>query len=283
MSKTKEEEVAPTSVAANEHTTVTVNNGSKELTTMEQMFQEDAGAGLKNLGADSYSIPFVAILQKGSPQVSRANAKYVKDAQAGQIFNTVSSEIYDGEEGIEFIPCGCQRLMVRWKSRDSGGGLICQYSADDPMLKKFKRDERGRLYDEETKDIVVDTAYHYGVLVHGGDSFPEFAVISMTSTQLKTSRNWNTIARRIMMRGPGGQIFNPPTYSRIYRLTTIGQSKDTFDWFGWKFAISGEVKDVEIYKICREFAKQVESGEVRVSAPPQEFEESSDSTDEVPF
>jgi hypothetical protein len=39
------------------------------------------------------------------------------------------------------------------------------------------------------------------------------------------------------------------------------------------------VENIEIYKMAREFSKQVESGDVRISAPPQEFEGS----DDVPF
>jgi hypothetical protein len=47
------------------------------------------------------------------------------------------------------------------------------------------------------------------------------------------------------------------------------------------------VTDVELYKFAREFAKQIESGQVRVSAPPQEFEEPAEQTastsSDVPF
>ena len=100
----------------------------------------------------------------------------------------------------------------------------------------------------------------------------------MYSTQLKKSRMWNTTMRRIMIKGPNG-VFNPPSYSHQYRMTTMGETKDTYDWFGWKIVSEGRVENIEIYKMAREFSKQVESGDVRISAPPQEFEGS----DDVPF
>jgi hypothetical protein len=242
------------------------------------MFQEDAGGGLANLGANDFAIPFISILQKGSPQVSRANAKHIKGAESGMIMNTVTGKCVPGEAtdddpgGILFIPCGYQKQAVRWKNRDSGGGLVCHYLENDPALKKFPRNDRGQLWDPESKDIIIDTAYHFGLVLHEESGFPEFAVISMASTQLKKSRTWNTVMRRIMFRDAQNRVFNPPSYSHVYRLTTVGEAKDTYDWFGWNIISEGQVKDVSIYKMAREFAKQVESGNVRVSAPPQEFD-----------
>ena len=250
----------------------------QEASSLEEMFAEDAGAGMTNMGANDFAIPFITILQKGSPQVSRANAKFIKGAEAGAIMNTVTQEIYPGEPGILYVPCGYAKSMVRWKSRDSGGGLVAHYVEGDPFLKTCQRNERGQLTAPDSDDVIIDTAYHYGILLHD-DASPEWAVLSMYSTQLKKSRMWNTTMRRIMKKGPHG-TYNPPSYSHQYRLTTVGETKDTYDWFGWKIVTEGEVATVEIYKMAREFAKQVEAGDVRISAPPQEFEGGSD---DVPF
>ena len=277
-----EKESTPVAVAEDTGAALAAPQQSTELTTrMDQLFQEDSGLGMKEAGAGDYAIPFLAVMQKGSPQVSRASTKYVKDATVGQIFNTVTNELYDGDEGIEFIPCGFQKRMVRWKHRDDGGGLVCSYKEGDPTLKTFKRDDRGRLYDEESNDVIVDTCYHLGMLLHG-NGFPEFAVISMTSTQLKTSRNWMTIIRRIMKRSSDGKVYNPPQFSHVYRIKTIPQQKQQYDWYGFAVAVEREVTDVELYKACRAFAKEIDSGNVRVSAPPQEFEDTN-GDDSVPF
>lgn len=273
---------------------------TKELTTtapagevdkpasMDDLFQQDAGGGMQNYGANDLATPFLAILQKGSPQVSRANAKYIKGAEQGMILNTLTGDVYpgegDGDEpgGILFIPCAYQKVCVRWKSRESGGGFVGNYRENDPALKAFATDERNRRVDAQSGDIIVDTAHHYGMLLHE-NGFPEFAVISMASTQLKKSRNWNTMMRRIMKKTKDGRIYNPPCYSHVYRLTTVGESKDTFDWYGWKIVSEGEVTDPNIYMMAREFSKQVDAGNVRVSAPPQDFEEEPTTTSNATF
>ena len=255
--------------------------------SMDEMFAEDAGAGLHGLSAGDFAIPFLAILQKGSPQVSKQNAKYIKGAEVGDVMNTVSGKLYkvqsiDGGPGLPFIPCGYDKKVVEWKTRDSGGGFVASHKEGDPVLKQCARNEKQQLVHPQTGNIFVDTAYHYGMVVDES-GFPEFAVISMYSTQLKKSRNWNTTMRAIMKKLPSGKIFNPPTYSHMYLLHTVGEAKDAYDWCGWQISSGGEVQDAEIYKMAREFSKQIESGAVRVSAPPQEFDAPIQTAEEVPF
>ena len=261
--------------------------------SLDDLFMEDAGGGMKNLGANDFAIPFISVLQKGSPQVSKNNSKYVKGAEQGMFFNTLTGDLYPGESvgdepgGILVIPCGYQKQLVRWKPRDSGGGLVCHYNENDPALKTFSRNERGQLTDKDSGDIIIDTAYHFSLLLHE-DGFPEFAVISMASTQLKKSRTWNTVMRRIMVKAPNGQLYNPPSYSHVYRIKTIGEVKDKYDWYGLLIVSEGKVTDLNVYKMAREFAKQVESGNVRVSAPPQDFDDTAANgaaagSEDVPF
>ena len=263
--------------------------------SIEEMFEEDAGHGLMDIGAQDCVMPFFSILQKGSPQVSRANAKYIKGAEQGMIFNTVTGEIFQGEMhaedpnknyGILFIPCGFKSEVVRWKSRDSGGGLVCVYSTQDPILKSFKKNERGQLYDEKSGDVLIDTHYHIGVMVPES-GFPELGVVSMYSSGLRASRLWNTTQKKVMKRSSKtGKMFNPPSYAYVYRLSTVPMTKDKYDWYTWRVDQFAEVTDVEIYKACRKLEEAVHNGLVRVSAPAQQFEEvAGESTDgdEVPF
>ena len=260
--------------------------------SLAEMFAEDAGGGFENIGPQNCALPFIAILQSNSPQAMRSNSKYIKGAQAGDLFNTVTGELFPGQSdgdkpgGILFVPAAFDSKMVRWKSRDSGGGLVCSYSEHDPILKTFARDERGRLLDQTTQDIVVQTVYHFGLMIRE-EGFPELAVISMASTAMKCSRQWNTLMKKIMKR-VGSKVFNPPSYSHVYRLTTTGMSRDNYSWFTWSIMTAGEVVDIDTYNLAKQFSKQVAAGEVRVSAPPSDSDVSEGegqhtSGEEVPF
>jgi hypothetical protein len=287
----KKEEAKQATAAAVEEAPSTelekVETGGAVSESLADLFSQDAGEGIAK-GAGAYAIPFITILQKGSPQVSKQNAKYIKGAEVGSIMNTVTGDIYPGMAeddepgGILFVPCGYQKQCVRWKSRDSGGGLVAHYAENDPILRTFEKNERGQMVDKASGDLIIDTAYHLGLVLHE-TGFPEFACISMASTQMKKSRQWNTIMRRIMKKDKSGRIFNPPSYSHVYRLTTIGETKDSYDWAGWLIVSEGDVQDVELYKMAREFAKQIDAGEVRVSAPVQEFDSEVPDKEEVPF
>jgi hypothetical protein len=248
--------------------------------SLTDMLAEDAGLGFANMGANDFAIPFVSILQKGSPQVSRANAKYIKGAEQGMIMNTVTMDVYPGEPGVLYVPCGYSKSIVEWVSRDKGGGLVAHHKEGDKILKGCERNDRGQLVHKDTGNVFVDTAYHFGLLLHD-EAYPEMAIVSMYSTGLKISRMWNTMMRNIII-DVGGKKFNPPTYAYKYRLSTIGVTKDSYDWFSYKVVSEGRVEDVELYKIAREFSKQVESGNVRISAPPQDADAVSD-PDSVPF
>jgi len=281
MAKSKEEaaQVAPVEGLATQPSASlpAVGPGNMDL---DSMYEEDAGAGLTGTGAGDFATPFLAILQKGSPQVSRANAKFIKGAEQGMIFNTITGELFPGDEGILLIPCGYSKVLVEWNSRDSGGGFVATHKENDEIVRTATRNERNQLV-TTAGTIIVDTAYHFGLHIKN-TGFPEYAVVSMYSTQLKKSRQWNTVMRAIMKKAPSGRIFNPPTYSHMYRLKTIGEAKDNYDWYGWSILSEGAVTDVEIYKMAREFSRLVEAGAVRVSAPPRDADEAAD-PESVPF
>ena len=274
---------------------VAVVESSTELIKRGQlmdMFEADAGSGISDLSAAAFSIPFMSILQKGSPQVSKMNPKYIKGAEPGFLMNNVTGQIFPGEideegrGGLSFIPCMCQLSVVRWKPRDSGGGLVGHYSHNDPFLKKCRKNEKGQPEDPETHDVFIDTAYHYGLSLF--NEFPTFSVVSMASTQLKASRAWNTLMKGIVKRNANGVMFNPPMYSHVYRLSTVYQSKDKYDWYGWKVEtereLSGENKnDVQLYLTAKEFYRQIKEGLVQISAPSQELLDEVPDDARVPF
>lgn len=251
--------------------TTTAKGG--ELATID--FEQDAGGGLENVRPKDIAIPFFAILQKGSPQCDELSEKHIEGARPGMVMNTVTGEIYDGTEGIPVIPCGFSPEMVEWKTRDSGGGFVARHTENDPLLRQCTPDERGRLI-TPLGNIVADTKYHF--VVHPkADGSCEWAIVSMASTQLKKSRNWLTMMKKLTM--PSGKEY--PSFSHIYRLTTVGEKKDTYSWYGWKVEVQEKVADLSLYTYARDFSKAVATGAVQVSAPPATVE--SEDSDNIPF
>jgi len=74
------------------------------------LFGDDA-KGFDNMTQDDLALPFVRILGQLSPQVTDGDAKYIDGAKPGMIYNTVTSELYDGKKGIKVIPCYYKKII----------------------------------------------------------------------------------------------------------------------------------------------------------------------------
>ena len=72
----------------------------KEDTAMVAAQSEDSGSGFEETSAESFAIPFLSILQSGSPQCKKSDGAYIKGAEEGMLFNSVTGDMY-GEEGVE--------------------------------------------------------------------------------------------------------------------------------------------------------------------------------------
>ena len=67
-------------------------------------------------------------------------------AKAGMIFNTVTKSTYDGEEGVNVIPCGYKREYVEWSDRGEGTSApVAIHSVDSGIIKEATRGLTGRI------------------------------------------------------------------------------------------------------------------------------------------
>ena len=225
----------------------------------------DEGVGLENIGAGDIALPFLMVLQSGSPQVKRGEEQ-IEGASEGGIFNTVTQSVYDGEEGIFVIPCLFKKAYVEWRPREGGGGFVTQYDNDD-ILAKTKRNQKGQDM-LENGNIIVATAYHYLLLADPVTSDYQRAVIGMSSTQLKKSRRWNSLMTGLKVPRPDGTKFTPAMFSHMYKLTTVPESNELGSWSGWHIELFGMVPTTELYQAAKKFASDLRQGLVREATPP---------------
>src|SRR4030066_1543838 len=80
--------------------------------------EEIAGQGTENIAMDDMKTPFLVILQQNSPQCVKGNSAYVKGAEAGFFFNSLTQKIYGPE--IEFIPLCVIKEWLEWKPNRGG-------------------------------------------------------------------------------------------------------------------------------------------------------------------
>tara|TARA_R100000908_G_scaffold28678_1_gene13077 strand:- start:433 stop:1215 length:783 start_codon:yes stop_codon:yes gene_type:complete len=237
------------------------------------MFEQDANTGLDNMGSDDFALPFLRILAQLSPEVNKRDAKYVDGAEAGMIFNTVTKQTYDGEEGINIIPCYYKREYVEWSDRGEGSSApVAIHPVSSGIIKESTRgaDFKDRL---PNGNYLENTASYF-VLTEDAQT----ALISMKSTQLKVSRSWNSMMSSIKLKGKNG-LFTPAAYSHVYNLKAVQQSNDKGTWFGWAVTKVGPVQDKGVYAAAKDFAETCSKGDVKAKHGQDSTEEKSD----VPF
>ena len=103
------------------------------------------GTGLEDTTTEDFAIPFIRVLQPMSPQLQRQHGSYVEGAKAGDLYNTVTGESYDGEKGISIVPCAYNKKYIEWIPREKGGGLV-NANHDISILSKCTRDPETRRY-----------------------------------------------------------------------------------------------------------------------------------------
>jgi len=232
------------------------NGDKKQLATKPKTlpavidFEQYAGAGQEGMQQQDYAIPFLAILQTGSPQLNRSDGSFIKGALAGQILQTVSSKCYDE---LEVIPCAFSHRLVEWRPRGSGGGLVMQYERELQPTDTHVND-KGQL-ERPNGNLLIPTAYHYVLILDGP---PEPGVIAMTSTQLKKSKKWNSLMASLKMQGKNG-MYTPPTFAYRYKLSTVGESNDKGSWFGWNIEATEAMDSQELLKMAVDLVKNARS------------------------
>lgn len=240
-------------------TTITKNGqkgqkGQTEGAAYDDLFAQDGGVGFdEGLDAGAYAIPFLGLLQGLSPAVTRGTPEYIEGAAPGLIINSVTKEI---SEHVIVSVVRRTHTICRWTPRDAGGGFIGESEADVQSLRELESitpDDKGR----RIKDGVEYTEHrNFYVQIIKPDTAAEPALISMTKSQLKHARQWNTLIGLKSARAANGM---PVSISEQWKLgASLQKNKKGDQWYGWSISHHTRHTDALIYNQVREgvtFAK----------------------------
>ena len=248
-----------------------------QLAEVHDLFLEDAGSGVDDLGSEDLAIPFVKILQKMSDELDDLD-----NAKAGDIINSVTKEVTKGKNGIRVIPCAYRLEWIEWEPRGTGTGApYAIYHTGDQIPATERSDDN--------KDMVVDgagrylerTAQHY-VLVVDEDGMTQQALLPMKATQFKKSKQWNSAIKSIKMKDSNGNLFTPPRFSHTWKMTTVSEENKNGSWHGWQIEKDEVISDPDVYAEAKHLAQSIQAGEVKVQHV-REDEGSTSSDEDTPF
>ena len=232
---------------------------------------DDAGTASENMTTDDMLIPRLKILQAQSPEVNKADAAHVKGAEAGQIIDTVSAKLADGDKGVTVVPVSYRKTFIEWTADRK---LVKDHGLTPAIMDSCVQNDKGKLKTPDGNDLVATAEYFVYVVEDDGNYSP--AILSMSSSGIKKSKKWNSMMGRLQINHPSGKgTINPAMFWTAYTLTTVPEQNDMGSWFNWEVSMkfdakSGGVienlaKGKELYLEAREFRKNIQSGEVKVS------------------
>lgn len=248
---------------------------SKELTQAQTggavaayNYGDDAGAGMETVKGEDLAIPFLNVVQTNSKAVEEASAK------GGQLFNTVTGELIEGDAGVVFIPCYKQELFVEWVPRDNGGGFVGVHAPESEVVKKALEAVGGNKFTDLKvgSNDLIETHYVYGLVLNNeGTEVDSFAVIAFTSTKIKVWKGWLT--SMYMLKG------KPPIFANRARIKTVKQKKDNYSFYNlkveplkstWLESLINPVTESVLIEAAKTFKQQIESGVAKVNFAQQD-------------
>ena len=252
--------------------------GSKKNEVVEfdqSLFEADAGVGL-DMAQEDLALPFIKVLSRQDPTLDNLDG-----AKAGDIYNTVTGEVYSGKTGIVVIPCAYQRRYIEWSPRGIGSGAPVNIFTPEQSLPQVERSP------EDNKEYVVggngsyleETHQHF-VLVLDKDGMPTTALIAMKSTQLKKSRKWNSMVLGRKLVGTNNNVYTPARFSHQYLLKTVSEENSKGSWHGWEISLDKQVDDAGLYAQAKAFAISIGAGDVEVK---HQDESGATQENEAPF
>jgi len=222
-------------------------------------FEADAGSGFENLVEKSVTLPILKLLQNGSAEAKKRDPKYVTGAEPGMLYNTVTGKLYDGEKGVQVIPCFLDFEYQEWADFGTGSGRPEKiYPAESKILDETTKDAQNR--DRLPNGNYIQTAAQWFVIVSDAKG-SETVMMSFYGTQLPVSRKWNAAQLSISFDGKKGP-YTPARYSHIWKLSTIAKSGKGNTWYVYKYELAHKldsVKDANLYNRAKQFKANCEA------------------------
>ena len=193
--------------------------------------EEMAGQGQEFVTARDQKLPILKILYANSPVLDETDGKYVDTAKQGDIWSETSGKVWKGREGLLVVPCLYINTFNEWKDKGDSPGRPVAIHTDPSIMSETTRgaDNKDRL---PNGNYIEDTGNHFVFILDENYHPVEQALITMKSTQKKKSKTWNSMIQSRRAQGKNG-MYNPPSWSTVYRLSTTKESNSKNSWYGW--------------------------------------------------
>lgn len=211
--------------------------------------------GLEDMDRSDFILPRIAIAQSLSPALNKKKPQYIEGLVVGQMYNTVTKEIY-GEE-ILFVAVLFSKARIYFEDINKGGGIICQSlnGVNGGHLSPASCDACGhsQFKDGDTPDCNKFMNYP-GFVLDVKTKLPTgMAAVSLKSTGVKIGKQWNSLVR----------MSNLPFYAKTYKISVFEDTVNTNDFWNYRIQPLGFTPEKLIVQ-CQNLYQSLRTQGVRV-------------------
>lgn len=207
------------------------------------------GGGLDRVSIDELAMPFLIVLQSNSPQCAPVKVGGVAGAKAGDMYNSATGELFDGETGVGFLACARDHKYVEFFPKEddgSGGGFVSVRDEDDEQVLKLRGEQGqfGKIRNEEGAERAegrseptefVETYSLVGYTVSDWDDLSTMSRVTVpfASSKIIGYRNFMNVVTGIKYRSQRdpSKMSVPPMWAHRYRLSTKYKQRGTQSWY----------------------------------------------------
>jgi len=222
--------------------------------------------GTENITTNDIKFPALRLAQAMSPEVKRADPAYLAGLREGELFNSITRQVY-GEEPVHLVIVNqLGHRNVEFDPDDRNVVLAGDIPDDDPRC-----DFTFQTIDGVQKRIKPRATrfYDYLVLLIREGVDPELMTLSLKSTQLKKAKVLNSQLK----------LSKLPTFAHLFKATPVPEHKGANSWYGWRFDAVGYVSE-ELYNLASKDYDKMQGKSVVVEADVAEVKDDDDS---IPF
>jgi len=190
------------------------------------------GLGTSTIDRSVMGMPFIGIIQKGSPEFDETHRKYserkIDGCRPGNVLFEPERAILP--QPLEVIPLATTTLYTEWKPNQ--GGFVGNRDltiVSHPDYRKGAPNTPTQYREYLGQNELVYTIYFFVLFKHGEKW--KRGIIAFTSTQLKFGRAWTKMIIQTKIPGLEGEA---PIFACSYRLSTIADSNEKGGFYSWK-------------------------------------------------
>lgn len=203
--------------------------------------------GMEKVEQSDILLPRLGLCQALSPQKRKSNSAYIESLQEGQLFNTVTQEIY-GEE-LDIIPLFFFKNRIKFFPLDEGGGIDCQSknAIDGGRINRLCSACQYSVWGNGVRDgdgankPPLCTIYH---------NFMSFIPADMTPIAISYKASGLKLSKQLLAQQ---RLARLPMFAKYYHISVVTMKDGDNEWFEKKITPSKFVDKMMFEEMERQF------------------------------